>query len=167
MKTKNKFIIGAVLTILILIVLLFQNYSKSVKNIRGGILIKQEFSESIDTTILADYDSVFHTKISSNYGVAWKSVNAKKGKYKIILFDSKIGEVLVYYFDKNQNITTLSNVSADKSFGWEFSNNKINGMYSFIQKDTTFYWLLNEEKQQLIDENGFVFKKIRISKKQD
>ena len=78
------------------------------------------------------------------------------------MFDSYSGHLLIYYFDKSQNISKLGVATADKAFSWDFSNNKLIGMYGFVEKDTTFYWTIDEKKQQLIDENGMVFEKIKI-----
>lgn len=124
--------------------------------------INQEFTEPVDTTMLVDEDSIFHSKICSDYGIAWKSYDLKKKKNKIVLFDSYSGHLLIYYFNKNQKISKLGVAPADQAFSWDFSNNKLSGMYGWIEKDTTFYWTINEKKQQLIDEKGMVFEKIKI-----
>jgi hypothetical protein len=162
MKLKSKILLGFAVFVIILATVLIQKQLKEVKVIRGGIAIKEEFTEPVDTTMLVDEDSIFHSRICSDYGVAWKSYDLKKKKNKIILFDSYSGELLIYYFDKSQKISKLGIEPADQSFSWDFSNNKLSGMYGRIKKDTTFYWTINEKKQQLIDENGMVFEKIKI-----
>lgn len=162
MKLKRKILFGFGVFVIILTTVLIQKQSKKVTAIRGGIVIKREFTEPVDTTMLVDEDSIFHSRICSDYGVAWKSFDLKKKKNKIVLFDSYSGDLLIYYFDKSQNISKLGVAPADKAFSWDFSNNRLSGMYGWIEKDTTFYWTINEKKQQLIDEKGMVFEKIKI-----
>ena len=86
--------------------------------------INQEFTEPVDTTMLVDEDSIFHSRICSDYGVAWKSYDLKKKKNKIVLFDSYSGDLLIYYFNKSQKISKLGVAPADQAFSWDFSNNK-------------------------------------------
>jgi hypothetical protein len=135
----------------------FKNY----KDTDMTTLVENDSTE-INSNDEKDLDSVFHSRICSDYGVAWKSYDLKKKKNKIVLFDSYSGDLLIYYFNKSQKISKLGVAPADQAFSWDFSNNKLSGMYGWIEKDTTFYWTINERKQQLIDENGMVFEKIKI-----
>lgn len=166
MKLKSKILLGFGVFLIILTTLLIQKQSKKETSIREGIVIKREFTEPVDTTMLVDEDSIFHSKICSNYGVAWKSYDLKKKKNKIVLFDSYSGKLLVYYLEKNKDISKIDVNPADKIYGWNFfevpKDNKLKGEIIYVEKDTTFYWIIDEKINSLIDENGMVFNKMEI-----
>jgi hypothetical protein len=166
---KNKLFIISIIVIGIVILgyAITKYFNNDVEHLKYSTIKFQKFDEPPVELPLKDEDSIFHSKICSDYGVAWDFYDKNKKKHKIVLFDSGLFKLLIYYTDNINNLSKIGIAPADKVFSWDFSNKKLNGMYDVIEKDTTFYWRINEKKQQLIDENGNVFKKIRIAIKKN
>lgn len=165
MKKYLKLIFVGFLLVGILGYLIYQKYNSSEIDKHKFIKYKsQKFNEKPISSdeIDVDLDSVFHKEICFDYKNVWIS----QKKDKVILFEYHSGKLLIYNnLNKDTNISNLGKTPASNVFSWNFNehrkDNKIIGTIEDRQKDTLMFWMYDKDKNNLKDEKGIIFEKLK------